>query len=323
MALYNVSTAGNSLLAIAHVANCESEIINQDVADNDFESIRDTRVYWRLNNISSATSTADLLVATCPIYEGDRIFIRKLDGTIYDTTAQGVVAGTSPAHPTMTSNTLPEGVALSSLNATDAYKSFDGDDATYPATNFYTGDWIQYQFPNNEPIQIFKIYIKLKSGGTSFNVNNFVIEGSLDGVNFSTISNHTGGDMLAGYYFDIESPGAFSYYRLRFTSIENYNAVNSFILLDSEGTTVDTTAVTLGEVPTQVFKFTDKISFNGSAAAIQKDVFYEYGTTGTKLAVTSLYNDYALGGRTLKTRIDFTNSGDEVVEVTGQIFKAV
>lgn len=323
MALFNVSTAGNTLLATDHTANCESEIINQDVADTDFESIRETRVYWRLANISSGLSSANTLVSDTPIFTNDRIFIRTNNGAIYDTTAQGVVQNTAPIHPNMTSNTLPQGTVIDNSNRSDAWKAFDGNPATYTASNYYTNHWVGYNFFNNEPHQVFSYHLKFNSGGNSFNSNNWVIEGSLDGTNWSTISTEVRGDLSAGTTYNIESPGFFSWYRIRFTYIENYNAIKLFSLLGPGGTTVDTTAVTNGEIPDQVFKFTDTVSFNGAAAATQKDVFYEYGTTGTKLSVTSLYNDYSLGGRTLKTRFDFTSAGNEVTEITGQIFKDV
>jgi len=331
MALYNVTTVNNTLLSTANTANCESEIINQDAGDTDFESIRDTRVHWRLNNISSGLSSADLLVSTVPIQNGDRIFIRKDDNSIYDTTAQGVVQNTAPIHPNMTSNNAPEGVALSSPADTDAFKAFDGDDGTYTTMKLDVGSWIQYQFKNNTPTSVSSFYFRTHTTNAyqHYHYIAFNIEGSLDGDNWSTISTHpTLAYYEDGEIFQIESPGSYSYYRLICTDVGNsadtyHNYVVSFSLLSESGNTVDTSGITLGETPTHVFKFTDTIKFNGGDPATQKDVFYEYGTTGTKLAVISVYNDYVLNGTTLKTTFEFTSSGNEVVETTGQIYKLI
>lgn len=330
MALYNVSTAGNTLLALDHVAHCSSEDIFQNVEDTDFESIRETRVHWRLANIAEAGSTANTLVTNTPLQNGDRIFIRLNNGQIYDTIASGVAQSTATIHPPMTSNTLPSGVASSSSAGATAWRAFDGDAATGNDMYADVGEWIQYQFIDNTPTVVYTYMIKHEYG-----MYGFVIEGSLDGTNWSTISTEDVGAsndpnwLNTGRIFTIDSPGAFSYYRCRITrsaytagstALRNFYA---FHLLTPNGTSADTTAITNGEVPDQVFKYTDKISFNGGAPAVEKDVYYEYGTTGTKLYVLSLYHDVLLNGRILSTRIDFSTAGNEATEITGQVYKLV
>ena len=321
MALYNVTTAGNTLLATAHIAHSTSEQVIQNVEDTDFESIRETRVHWQLANISDGFSTANHLVTNTPLANGDRIFIRKSNGVIYDTVASGVVSSTAPVHAPMTSNTLPQGIAASSNGV--AWNAFDNNLATGCDMVTNVGHWVQYQFVDNTPTTIYSYYIKHEGF-----VTGFVIEGSLDGTNWSTISSEYNADTLYwlnGRTHSIDSPGAFSYYRWRITSngANTTRTLYAFHLLSPNGTTADTTSITAGETPTQVFKFTDTISFNGGSPAIEKDIYYEYGTTGLKLYALALYHDKLLDGRILTTRIDFTSASNAVTEITGQVFKLV
>lgn len=327
MGLYNVTTVNNTLLATEYVANATSEVVNQDAGDTDFESVRESRVHWRLQNISDGSlSSADTLVSTAPLQNGDRMFLRLNSGAIYDILASNVTVGTTPVHPNMTSNTQPEGVAKSNTDSTDDYLIFDGDDNTKRGSSLYTDHWAYYQFKDNVPQTIYSYYIKATSSYTGTTQEfNFKIEGSLDGVNWATISTENSSHNeinSSGHIYQIESPGSFSYYRIYFTDIYSYAYLNSFSLLSGSGSIMDTSAYTNGEIPDQVFKFTDTLAYNGNIA-VEKDVFYEYGTSGTKLAVTSLYNDVLVGGRTLTTHLEFTTSGNEIVEITGQVYKAV
>lgn len=313
MALFNVSTSGATLAAIGYPAHATSELILQDGGDTDFESIRETRVHWNLANISTAASTADTCITNTTLVNGDRIFIRKNNGSIVDTFVTGASSEESTVVPNMTSNTVPEGVASGANTASESYFAFDGNDAT--ATHVYNYQWIQYQFKDNTPTLINRYAFKAtdSSGG-------WTIEGSVDGVNFSTISTQSAIDTRTKRIYTIESPGEFSVYRFNPNS-DFSGQVYCFDLL-GDGVSIDTSAITLGEVPDQVFKFEDTISFNG-ATAIEKDIFYEYGTAGTALYALTLYEDVTLTGRQIQTRVDFSASGNKSVEITGQIYKAL
>lgn len=328
MALYNVTTSGNTLLATDHIAHCTSEQVLQNVEDTDFESIRETRVHYQLQNIAEAGSSANTLVTNTPLANGDRIFIRKNNGVIYDTIASGVAVSTATIHPAMTSNTLPQGVATASHTGTGQWQVFDGNSGTGSDMRVDAGEWVQYQFVDNTPTTVYKYLIKHEYG-----IKAWVIEGSLDGINYSTISSEYIGEdpvyLNTARTFTIDSPGAFSYYRFRITS-SHYSAGSStvrffyaFHLLSTVGTTADTSAITAGETPDQVFKFEDTISFNGGNAAVEKDIYYEYGTTGLKLYALALYHDVLLDGRILTTRIDFSGASNAVTEITAQVYKLV
>ena len=327
MALYNVSTANNSLLAITSDAHCTSEVVDQTTGETDFESIRAVKVWWHLTNISSPNSTADTLVSTVPLDNGDRIFIRTSDGTIYDTVAQGVVqnAAASQAFPLMSSNTTPAGVASNSAGDADAYKAFDGDSATTQLDlAIGSSAWVQYQFKDNTPTTISQYYLKLTHANTIVDCS-WVVEGSIDGTNYSTLATASVDDGTVDGVYTIGSPGAYSYYRITITHVSTSSSprlyVNLFSLLKDGGATADTSAITAGEVPTQVFKFTDTLNFNGGPSATEKDVYMSYGDAGHKLVVASSHDDYPLTGRTLDTRLQFTSAGNEVVELTGQVYK--
>ncbi len=311
MALYNVTTSGSDLYAIGYPAHATSEVVNQDAEDTDFESVRETRVHWNLANISTPTSTADTLVTSIDLSDGDRIFIRLNDGTLVDTIATGVQAGLSPANPNMTSNTEPEGICASSSDGINAWKAFDDSPSTY-VTISHTGDWIQYSFKDNIPQTINKYYIKQMNAGKSW-----TIEGSIDGTNWSTIGTEVNVNSTAGVIYDIESPGSFSHYRIVAGNETHY--YYTFNLL-GDGVTADTSAITVGETPDQVFKLEDTISFNG-AEAYEKDIYYEYGSYGSALYALVLYEDVALTGRQITTRVDFSAPGNRATEITGQVFK--
>ncbi len=312
MALYNVSTSGNSLKAIGNPSHATSELVLQDAEDTDFESIRETRVHWKLANISTNQSTADTAVTNVSVSNGDRIFIRKNSGEIIDTVAAGVSIAESCVVPIMTSNTSPEGVAYSGQSGGDAWKAFNANDSD----SVYHGDAnivLQYTFKDNVPVQINNFYLK-----TDRNDTNFLVEGSVDGTNWSTISTFNNVD-TRGTVFTIESPGEFSSYRIKNTSASW--RVSAWDLL-GDGVSIDTTAITAGETPDQVFLYKDSISFNG-AVAVEKDIFYEYGNTGLSLYALTLYEDVVLTGRQIQTRIDFSATGNIASEITGQVYKAL
>jgi len=318
MALYNVDSSGNYLISIGPNAHTESEIVNQDAGDTDFESIRETRIHWRLQNISTIFSSADTLITTTSLSVGDRIFIRLNNGTIIDTTTPNSAPAEGSVVPIMSSNSVPEGVAWSNRDGGNAWHAFDQNNGTgCRAAWNQSGGIVQYTFKDNTPVHINKFYVNCDGNGNNVALK---IEGSVDGTNWSTIGEYPVRNLINGSTYNIESPGAFSAYRITNTNKTYFN-VESFDLL-GEGVSVDLSAYTNGETPDQVFKFKDTVAFNGQTAS-EKDIFYEYGSTGTKMSAISLYSDIPLTGRQLVTRVDFETVGNEVREITAQIYKAL
>lgn len=323
MALLNVSNASGKLLALTSVGTATAEIINQDVGDTDFESIRETRAVWNLANISDPQSTVDTLVANVPINTGDRLFLVKDNGQIFDFIAPAVTKSTASMIPNMTSATLPSGTVTGS--DANAWKAFDGDNDTYMDTRTSTGTlWAAYQMPNNERIKVTRMYVKFQNTYPYPQDRPFRILASNDGTNWVTIHQYVTysvAQLKAGVAFDVHSPGEFSYYRMDMPN-SYYFQLSTFSFLVDTGDTINTSTITQGEIPTRVFKFEDKIKFNGNVA-LEKDIYYEYGTAGSKLLAFPIYHDVILSGRTLETKVEFSAVGNELKEITGQIYKAL
>lgn len=325
MALLNVSNASGKLLALTNTGTAIAEVINQDAGDTDFESIREARAVWNLANISDISSSADTLVSKVPITAGDRLFLVKDNGSIFDFTAGAVTKSTIGMQPNMTSNTVPSGVVLGTgiQTAADAYKAFDGNSATYVQSNYNTAVAMQYQFANNERKYVDQVYLKMFNASGS-STTQIKILGSNDGINWVTISNYIGYSnttLQNGTVINIQSPGEFSYYKL-YTPNCNYMLFQEISFLINTGDSINTSAITQGEIPSRVFKFEDKIKFNGNVA-LEKDIYYEYGTAGSKLFAFPIYHDVILMGRTLETTVEFSAVGNELKEITGQIYKAL
>ncbi len=326
MALFNVTTSQNTLLAMTHNAHAISETVPQNAGDTDFESARETRVHWKLADLSQG-NTADTYKINAPIQNGDRIFIRH-NNTMYDTLASGVVQSQTLVHPNMTSNTLPSGTASSSVGA-NAWKFFDGDINTGADTSA-DGFWCSYNFLDNQPQTIYSYYARFGYHTTNLyytaGATSFVIEGSMDGTNWSTISteNFAAAAYCNGLIKQIDSPGSFSHYRFRVTGYINNNIdMMAFHLLSNEGNTGNCSTITQGATPQAVFKLNDKVSFNGQPSLVEKDIYYEYGNTGLKLYAVQIFNDQLLDGRNLQTRVDFKTAGNEMTELTSNIFKMI
>lgn len=325
MALFNVNNDNDKLLATTNNAVATSEIITQDVEDTDFESIRETRVIWNLANISDVLSSSDNLVSNTPINDGDRLILVKNDNSIVDFIATGVQKNTAGVAPQMTSNVLPAGVATSSYdNSLNAYKAFNNNTGDGAYSTYNKPYWIAYNFENNERKLIKNVYCKALSGSGSSVMTEIHVQGSMDGIIWQTLSIHknlNSTETIKGRILTIQSPSEYSHYRL-YTPNCRYGYFSEISFLNDEGDVLDTSIITAGETPNKVFKFTDVLKFNGSQA-IEKDIYLEYGISGTKLLAFPIYHDVILTGRTLTTTVEFSAAGNEVSEISGQIYKAL
>jgi len=109
--------------------------------------------------------------------------------------------------PTMTDNTTPNGyVASANLNSGTAYYAFDSNLSTYWTPGYVSGpNWIQLQFPLLRTITMFQ---RSNDGATP---TNFIIAGSLDGVNWNTIFNGINNTSLT---IPLTNSTAYQYYRI-------------------------------------------------------------------------------------------------------------
>jgi len=330
MSLMNVTNTNGELTATANNSFAIAEPINQVTGENDFESLRDIRTRMLLSNICDVSlSTADRAVLKTPISTGDRIFIVDGNNIIHDTLASNILPANQGLIPVMTSNTAPVGVvsATNTLsNQNDAYKLFDNI-GTYSFSlkkSDIPSGYITYNFANNTPVKATKFLVNIKNEYyQSYNTHEFILKGSNDGVNYVTLSvaksnsSFAQGDNL----FNIQNPGSFSYYSVTGVSNDGYQVTLRKIQLYAEGgQSIDTSAITKGSIPKHVYKYSPPVSFNG-VKALEKDIYKEFGTNGESLYIASIFNDVLVNGRTIITRIDFDSTGDEMLELTAQVFK--
>ena len=123
--------------------------------------------------------------------------------------------------PVMTSNTAPSGVCSRSggtANA-DVWNIFDAGPTagSYFVAAGNTG-WFQYQFTSAKTIT--RYVIAMPAGDTDRDMKDWTLQGSSDGSTFTTLDTVTG-YVWAGrntlYYFDVDAPGSYTYYRVNVT----------------------------------------------------------------------------------------------------------
>lgn len=337
MSIKNITITGDKLLATKAGAVAVSEVITQDVGDTDFESVRETRSIMLLENICDVSSTADKAVLNENVSEGDRIFIEH-NGIIYDTTATGILPADQGLIPVMTSNTSSVGTLLVSIpsgvsSEVNAWKLFDNNNNIHAnlsvRVEHHDAQYIGYTFANNEQQEVTSYSFKMGSASHQ-KIFGWFIQGSLDGINWVTLDtvpyNSDKFNLSNGVLsiHTISSPGMFSSYRImthRGTT-PHWSQVFTLQLYTTGGNSIDTSSITQGAIPTRVFKYTDSIKYNDTKC-IEKDVYTEFGTQGSKLFVQSIYNDAILNNREIKTTINFSATGNELLEISGQVYKAV
>lgn len=320
--LDNVHIDGSALISDSSAGVAVSEIITQDAADTDFESVRDTRVRWLLNNICDVTqSTTDKAAIIGDVQEGDRIFIVDANNTPIETVATNVtVELLSGFIPAMTSNTAPSGVASANNTEGAPWYIFDGNSGS--GILLGSSPYVQYEFP--QPTEALYFYYKMQFYSSNITYE-FKLQGSNDGTNWATIDTFS---LFISTYQEIKeetrkiaAPGLFKYYKIISEATSTNNIRMYDIQLFTEpGKTIDTSAVTNGTIPKYVYRFEDKIKFN-STLCTEKSIYKEFGTHGSQLYVQNLYNDALISGRTLQTTVEFSAPGNEVLEITGQIYK--
>jgi len=313
--LEHVHITNNDLVAETDTGKAISEIITQEDGQTDFESVRDVRVRWKLQNICDGTrSTADKAIVNSDINEGDRIIIIDQNNKPYETVATGVkfdLGNSNGLIPNMTSATEPSGKVVSG-----SWGIFSG---VYHKT--YSRGSTIYEFP--EPVKATSFYISVD--GNNYNGGGRIygakIEGSNDGNNFIIIGEpRVSTSRSISKILNIFIPGLYKFYKVSPICNSTPRLFNVQLYGDSPSKSIDTSAATNGKVPKYVYRFEDVLKFN-STVATEKDKYFEFGTYGDSLYVQNLYNDVLISGRTIQTEVDFSATGNVVMEITGQIFK--
>lgn len=328
MALTNVISSGGYLLAEFDGGIAISELITQELVDNDFVEAKNTRSLGQHSNISSITSTADTLITSNPLTTGSRIIIRKNDGTFNEMIVSTTAAVTNAGQiPVMWGNTTPRGTASAKYTTTNVepWRAFDKDSTSYSHIGGSASNgWVEYRNENDELIEYSSYYIHATGMSTP---DGWTLQGSTNGVDWTNLDVQTA-TSANGVYSVTQNQAPYSRYRIFAGDTSVY--VYKFDLL-GDGVSIDTSAITAGETPDQVYVVDDKISFNDQLLT-ESAVTYEYGVSGERLFSFKQYDDIVIpddgsgdgdGSRTCTTKVEFSAAGNLITEITGDLWEAV
>ncbi len=327
MSLYNVRTSNNYIMAQFGDGVAVSEEIIQELVDNDFIGVKNARVLWKLNNIYSATSAANTLVTSADVVVGSKLIIRLNDGSLHEM----IVSETTPVTnafqiPTMWDRDKPRGNTTATYDTpgTESWRAFDASLTTFSYHSYAAVGSIEYRFQDSEEFEFTQYYLK----GMGYDTVGFRIEGSINGLDWTQLDTRAI-STPSGTYDLTENIGSYSRYRVTTNGTNDYGYAYSFNLL-GDGVSIDTTAITNGETPDQVFLWDDKIYFNDQLATLKLD-YPEYGFDGEKLHVYSQYDDVIIpddasgdgdGSRTITTKVEFSSAGNCITEITSDLWQA-
>lgn len=331
MALTDVISSGGYLISQSSDAEAISEPIVQQLIDTDYRKIKEARVHYTLDNISSLSSAVDQLITNTPINIGDELLIKRYDNSIESL----IVTSTSPSElasavPNMLSDTLPAGVCSSS--GVDSWYAFDGNENTYIYIGS-TNSWIGYQFQDSVPTKIYGYYIKIRSSYPY--LYNWKLQYSDNGLDWfdvpgGVVTGDHRTETVNGFYYELLDPNdgvtplpaTHSFFRIWVTQAQSgiYFETLEFA---TDGILIDTSSVTSGEVPTRAYKAQSELWFNEVQALEDPLSRYSlYGRNGTKLYVISMYPETTFfPSREVITTFKFKAIGDAMHEITSQIYK--
>jgi len=255
MALTNMVSQSGYLLSIGENAEGISETVTQELVQTDFIALERNRVMWQLPNISSPTSFADNLICS-DVQDGDELLIRTSDNTLHTMIVSGTtLVDTAMDYAYMRSNTFPAGIVSGTNDPGNAWKIMDGSlgSRTYLS---WPSSVFTFQLPNNDLKQYNKYFFKAQdnSGGNL----RYSIEASTNGVDYTEISPTQ--NIIANGVYSIQSPGMYSYYRIRGY---DHSYGYQFTLL-GDGVQIDTSAITNGETPSNVYLLKNTIKYRGT-----------------------------------------------------------
>lgn len=142
---------------------------------------------------------------------------------INDTVTSLTPASYGSATPLMTSNTAPSGTASDSAGSANAYKAFNKDTGSNLSFSGATSGWVQFQQPASAQVVIDHYWIAASSGSGDKMPTAWSIEGSNNGINFTTIDSRAGETgWTAGEkrFYDFTNKVAFEYIRFHWTSVQ-------------------------------------------------------------------------------------------------------
>lgn len=316
MSLYN-AYSGGSLIARTDDAVAISTPRVQQLVDADYTRIENLRVIQKLENISDIKSTVNTLTSL-KLTEGEELFIRKSDGQVYPFTVGPVTPALAGIVPKMVSDELSSGRVVGSILGIEDYigfKAFDGNNDTYCDIGA-TGNWLGYRTENDELIEVKEVYILNFSNGFTCK-----IQGSTNGIDWTDLTSSVVIGNNASTTIPLTTTGMYNFYRV-YLSKATSRVYFKTLQFYTDGFLCDTSAVTAGEAPINVYRTQDKIYFNDSLSVenvAERDFRISYDAPNIKMY--SLYPLINLTpAREIITKIEFAQKGNTVVEMTGEIY---
>jgi hypothetical protein len=195
-----------------------------------------------------------------------------VNATVNSLNNSALAAQSTRLNPVMTSNTTPSGVVMASImGSTNPWQAFDANTSSDWTPSATPTQWIQYQFTSAVTIRSYSIFYR---GGIAGYPTNFNLQGSNDGISFTTLDTRTGFVYTTGQYntLTIAAPySAYSYYRLNITAV---NAGNL-------------------QLP--------ELTFNEAGASIAAGGSFNFNTAGVTVTCTSTSASLSAGATNLIT----------------------
>jgi len=335
----SVTAGGIPTTAYINEHRAISNQVIQDAVDTNWHKIgTGTTPFegkFEYTNISTST-IADTLITPEEIKDGDNLVIVKLDNSINQVVANGVISdildgslnnSVVTAVPIMTSDSTPAGIcnSLNPVFSTHlAYTSFDGNvsdgvgwmvnnNNVYPQT-------LEYKFENPIIINKVIIYNRKDVSGDAYTtaIGSHIIQASNDGITWidlsTTITNTSNIGGFEHQPITFINYSKYLYYRVYITSglDAQYVGIGELKFIEAQVKTysMDTSTITAGEIPSIVFKTDTSLSFidtvNGVTDITKLTANYFYtnlidSTNPFGEVTSSLVAKYQLDGNALDT----------------------
>lgn len=215
-----------------------TEYVKVKVIDN--SKIKFNSIQYMLNNSGTYTNATDTITINSSILTGSgpweiNIKLKKTDkaGNIICIDKKYTLERfLRKLNPIMTSNTSPSGVASGKSGdsgdmSSKPYYAFDGKTGSSYNINGSSGTsnamngWIQYQFAERRKVTQIRMYPR----NPMYNYNlpkTFSLQGSDDGVNFTTIQSYTNTSYnIQWYTYDVQNENEYLYYRITGTAFSD------------------------------------------------------------------------------------------------------
>lgn len=327
--LVNATTDNNTVRALGDGAVALSTPIVPEEEDRVFTKISgasetpcksdeevEFKAVFAYNNISHSDSTANTLFTFANVLTGSKITIVKDDDSIHEMVVVSVdypsyVADGGSNASTTDATQGGTGKANASYNDRSAHLAFDNDRNTLWDGGKYASLWWSF----NESTCINKYSLEEYGRSHEFDILEWKIEASNDGVNWTELHHVSLSDSIRRYNGHFVNGTEYFHYRFRAIRMVRHRStrVGSFKLIEAQldfgdkYKRIDTTSVTAGEIPSRVFVVSGGLAFSVEddfRDAVPDHTDYEIGVTPVDL------ND-PFGDGSLVARFPFENDGDD------------